>query len=87
MRNAGVGTDIQHAFGKRIRELRRERGWSQEKMAEMSGMHWTCIGQVERGERNLTLQSIQCIARALRMKIANMFRGIDYSLEFFELLD
>lgn len=43
----------------------------------MSGMHWTYIGQVERGERNLTLQSIQSIARALRMKIAILFRGID----------
>jgi len=72
-----VASEIKHAFGRRVRQLRKKRNWSQEKLAEMSGMHWTYIGQVERGERNLTLQSIQSIARALRMKIANLFDGID----------
>jgi DNA-binding XRE family transcriptional regulator len=46
-------------------------------MAEFCGIHWTYLGQVERGERNLTLRSIQSIARAFRMKIANLFQGID----------
>jgi transcriptional regulator with XRE-family HTH domain len=68
--------DIKHALGRRIRQLRKERKWSQEKLAEMSGMHWTYIGQVERGERNLTLQSIESIAKALRIKITDLFRGI-----------
>jgi transcriptional regulator with XRE-family HTH domain len=72
-----MASDIKHAFGRRVRQLRKKRNWSQEKLAEMSGMHWTYIGQVERGERNLTLQSIQSIARALRLKIANLFEGID----------
>jgi len=40
-------------------------------------MHWTYIGQVERGERNLTLESIQSIARGLRIKIAKLFDGVD----------
>jgi transcriptional regulator with XRE-family HTH domain len=71
-----VGSDIKHAFGRRVRQLRKKRKWSQEKLAEMSGLHWTYIGQVERGERNLTLQSIESIARALRMKIADLFQGI-----------
>ena len=39
-------------------------------------VHWTYIGQVERGERNLTLQSIQFLAKAFRMKMATLFRGI-----------
>jgi XRE family transcriptional regulator, regulator of sulfur utilization len=72
-----VGKDIQHAFGARVRRLRKDRNWSQEKMAEASGLHWTYIGQVERGERNVTLQSVHAIARALRMKIADLFRGIE----------
>ena len=72
-----MASDIKHAFGRRVRQLRKKRKCSQEKLAEMSGMHWTYIGQVERGERNLTLQSIQSIARALRVKIANLFDGID----------
>jgi len=46
-------------------------------MAEASKMHWTYIGQVERGERNLTLQSIQAIAKAFNMKISELFRGVD----------
>jgi transcriptional regulator with XRE-family HTH domain len=72
-----VAGDIKQAFGRRVRQLRKQRNWSQEKLAELSGMHWTYIGQVERGERNFTLQSIQSIARALRVKIANLFEGID----------
>jgi transcriptional regulator with XRE-family HTH domain len=72
-----VASDIKHAFGRRVRQLRKKRNWSQEKLAEMSGMHWIYIGQVERGERNLTLQSIESIARALRIKIASLFDGID----------
>jgi transcriptional regulator with XRE-family HTH domain len=46
-------------------------------MAEACGMHWTYIGQVERGERNLTLHSIQSIAKALDIKISELFRGLD----------
>jgi len=72
-----VAKDIKHAFGKRVRALRKSRKWSQEKMAEASRMHWTYIGQVERGERNLTLQSIQSIAKAFNMKVAELFRGVD----------
>jgi transcriptional regulator with XRE-family HTH domain len=72
-----VASDIKHALGKRVRQLRKERHWSQEKLAEMSGMHWTYIGQVERGERNLTLLSIESIAKALRIKLTHLFRGID----------
>ena len=72
-----MAKDIKHAFGKRVRALRKSRKWSQEKMAEASRMHWTYIGQVERGERNLTLQSIQAIAKAFNMKISELFRGVD----------
>ena len=72
-----MASDIKHAFGIRIRQLRKKRDWSQEQLAELSGMHWTYIGQVERGERNLTLQSIEAIAKAFRIKIAHLFRGID----------
>jgi transcriptional regulator with XRE-family HTH domain len=72
-----VGKNIQTALGERIRKLRKALEWSQERLAESSGMHWTYIGQVERGERNLTLQSIQAIAKALNLKISELFRGVD----------
>ena len=72
-----MGKNIQTALGARIRKLRKAQEWSQERLAEYSGMHWTYIGQVERGERNLTLQSIQAIAKALGLKISELFRGVD----------
>lgn len=53
------------ALGKKVRELRVERGWSQEKLAAVTGLHRTYIGGIERGERNVSLQNILQIARAL----------------------
>lgn len=69
--------DIKRAFGLRVRELRAERGWSQEETAEATGLHWTYIGQVERGERNLTLLSIQKIAKGFKIEIRELFKGLD----------
>ena len=68
--------DIRSAFGHRVRELRAARDWSQEKMAEATGLHWTYIGQTERGERNLTLRSIQKIAKGLKIEMAELFKGL-----------
>jgi transcriptional regulator with XRE-family HTH domain len=72
-----VARDIKRALGRRIRELRKRLNWSQEKMAEASGLHWTYVGQVERGERNLTLNSIQAIAKAFSLKISDLFKDVD----------
>lgn len=52
-------------FGKRVRELRLAKGWTQEELAERTGLHPTYIGGVERGERNLGLDNLLKIARAL----------------------
>jgi len=51
-------------LGKRLRSLREQRGWSQEYCAEQCGLHRTYIGAVERGERNLTLDTVDRIASA-----------------------
>lgn len=52
-------------FGKRIRQLRLAKGWSQEDLAARSGLHPTYIGGIERGERNLGLNNLLKLARAL----------------------
>lgn len=51
-------------FGNRIRNLREAEGWSQENLAERSGLHRTYISGVERGVRNPTLEIIGKLAKA-----------------------
>ena len=68
---------MQRAFGKRVRDLRKSRGWTQEQMAHTTGLHWSYIGQAERGERNLTLLTLSVIAKAFKMKVSELLRGID----------
>lgn len=68
--------DIKRAFGARVRALREARDWSQERMGEACDLHWTYIGQVERGERNLGIQSIEKIAKGLKVTMAELMRGV-----------
>ncbi len=56
-----------------IRDLRTQKNWSQEELAEKSGLHRTYIGSVERGERNITLRTLQRIADALGCEITALF--------------
>lgn len=60
-------------FGRRMRELRKERGLSQEELAHRAGLHYTYIGGIERGERNPALVNISRIAAALGMSLADFF--------------
>ena len=57
------------AFGQRVQELRKKRNLSQEQLADMSGVHRTYIGMVERAEKNITLRNIKKIAEALGVNI------------------
>lgn len=53
------------ALGKRLAKARERAGMTQEALAEASGLHWTYVGQVERGERNLTYKNVLKLARGL----------------------
>jgi transcriptional regulator with XRE-family HTH domain len=59
-------------FGNRVRQLRKEAGFSQEELAAVCGLHRTYIGSVERGERNVTLVTIAVIASALEVEPASL---------------
>lgn len=69
-------SDIAKIIGQRIRNYRTENGLSQEKLAEMSGCHPTYIGQVERGEKNATLESIAKISSAMNVPLSKLFEKI-----------
>lgn len=61
------------SFGQRVRDLRQARGWSQEHLAEMSGLHRTYISSLERGQRNVGLDNILALAAALEVAPAELF--------------
>lgn len=52
-------------FGQRLRSHRQALGWSLETLADRSGLHWTYVGSVERGERNVSLMNIVKLANAV----------------------
>jgi transcriptional regulator with XRE-family HTH domain len=57
--------ELQQTVGRNVRAVRRQRGLSQSALAEELGVHRTYMGGVERGERNLTLRSLERIAATL----------------------
>ena len=69
-------SDAARIFGERVRTRRLELGKSQEKLAADSGLHWTFVGQVERGQRNLSLHNILKLAELLEIDPAELVRGL-----------
>lgn len=61
-------------FGKRVRELRKEKGLSQEQLADRANLHRTYIGMIERAEKNITLINIKKIAIALDVSISELIK-------------
>lgn len=60
-------------FGKKVRDERMKLGLSQEELASRAGVHRTYIGMIERAEKNITLENIEKIAKALGIKISDCF--------------
>lgn len=65
--------DIVKVFGINVRRYRNEKGISQEKLAELSGLHRTYISDVERFQRSISLENIQRIADALEIEVYKLF--------------
>ena len=78
--SSGLGeamSEIAKAIGQRIRNYRNQQGLSQERLAEMADCHETYIGQLERGEKNETLETVERVAAALGVPLSTLFEKIE----------
>jgi len=64
--------DIRVRLGRNVRRLRRDRGWSQEEFADLSGYHRTYISGIERGIRNPTVTVIETLAKSLKTTASDL---------------
>ena len=69
--------NLSKEFGKRIKIERIKKEVSQEKLAELSGLHRTTLGTIENGKTSPTLDSIAKIAKALNVKMSELLEGLD----------
>jgi transcriptional regulator with XRE-family HTH domain len=65
------------AFGRRVRELRQAKGYSQEAFADKCGVHRTFMGTIERGESNLSFQNIVKVAETLGVTLSALFADLE----------
>ncbi|MFC3859960.1 helix-turn-helix domain-containing protein [Deinococcus antarcticus] len=59
-------------FGRRVREERQKGGWTLEALAAEAQMNWSYIAQIERGERNLPIDTMSLIAQALGVSVISL---------------
>lgn len=74
-------SDLSVEIGQRIRSYRLQNGLNQEELAEKCGLHPTYIGQVERGEKNATIESISKITNGLSLSLSKLFENIGSGLD------
>lgn len=67
-------SNILVSFGKKVRQIRKDKGFSQEELAHRAELHRTYIGMIERAEKNITLINIEKIANALEVSIKNLIK-------------
>lgn len=68
-------------MGERIRNLRNDRKWSQEELAHRANIHRSHLGEIERGETSVTVESINKIAGAFGITLEDAFRNLQPSFE------
>jgi transcriptional regulator with XRE-family HTH domain len=68
--------ELQKKIGNRIRSLRSKRGWSQEEFADRCKIHRGHMGQIERGEKNLSIQTLVKVGKGLDMTVSALLKGV-----------
>ncbi|MCC6720944.1 MAG: helix-turn-helix transcriptional regulator [Bacteroidia bacterium] len=66
--------DIKKKFGKKVKLLRIEKGWSQEKLALSADLDRTYIPSIEKGERNVSITVVEKIAKAFKVSVSELFK-------------
>jgi len=69
-------TEIKEKFGSRVKFLRNIRGLSQGDLSSLAGLHRTYISSIEAGKRNVSLINIEKLAKALRVRIFELFKSL-----------
>lgn len=69
--------DLLKALGKRVHDLRAARKWSQEEFAHVSGLHRTYIGQIERGEKNISFGNLVKLTGVLDVSLSELLSGLE----------
>ena len=72
----GVMQELQEKIGSRIRAIRLKRGWSQEEFADICGIHRGHMGQIERGEKDVSISTLAKVGKGLDMAVATLLKGI-----------
>nr|WP_310427477.1 helix-turn-helix transcriptional regulator [Chamaesiphon sp. VAR_48_metabat_135_sub] len=67
-------SDARKVFASRLRQIRQVKGLSQEELADSAGLHRTYVGSVERGERNISIDNIERLAKALEIDIIELLK-------------
>jgi transcriptional regulator with XRE-family HTH domain len=69
-----VSSNARRIFAQRLRQIRQIKGLSQEELADMAGLHRTYVGSVERSERNVSIDNMERLAKALEVDITELLR-------------
>lgn len=64
-------------FGQRLRELRVQRGWSQEKLGDRAKLHRNAISLIERGDRSSTLETVEKLCKAFQLQPVDLMPELD----------
>ena len=68
-----INTDLEKRFGIKLAYIRKTRKLSQMQLAELVNMNFNYIGQIERGEANVTIKTIKSLANALNIEVKDLF--------------
>ena len=68
--------DIRVRLGQRLRSLRKKKGWTQVELADYLGLRRTYVSELEHGKRNVSLLTMEIIARGFKLSVSQLLRGL-----------